>query len=329
MTIDVELILDDPRLVGWRPVKRCFVEATVRCSVEAIQEREAGKGVLDARALKSVSVRTVRAEGSASSGIFVLDYERDVSPDLRDLSGAMDYAQSVATGGSGDTILLGIERLPTAPEENRVFQARHFSHDGGPGFSRDDLYDAAALEKLLYLIETGTTDVRDADVSFLARMAGYPTISQRATVPMLQRVALRAAQLAYLLGRTMREGEIAVAHGATAKTGKKARAAAKSNGDRRGEIATAEKETWYREFLKPLQDKVIKENALRKDPLSLDHVLDLAIQTWPQHGFGTQKVMPERSTLKAAIDWGRQQKPPLFVRPPASPGRRKGPVQRR
>ena len=319
MTGKVELRLDDPRLQGWRPVTRHFVAVDLHCSVMAIQDHEAGKGVLDARPLKTVTVRT---ENPTIRGFFVLDYERDLG--LGDLGDAMDYARRVATDEPDQSIRLGVERLPQAPDENRVHQGRHFSADGGPGFSREELYAAAALEKCLYLFETGMTDVRDVGDSILAQVRGEPSVSQPATVPMLQRAALRAAQLAYQLGRITREGEIAAAHEVQADTGSKVLENVRVAGERRGENLRETANAWRTEFLNWLQDEVNKANASLPSPMTLDGVLDLAIQNWPKDGCGTQKVLPPRSTLKAAIDWGRKQQPPLFVRPSAPKGRRKG-----
>jgi hypothetical protein len=253
-----------------------------------------------------VEYRLAYIEVDQGDGMFTSEeapllFERETAFDLRELPDAFEYAAQVmrtANYGHAGAAFWG------------DLYTRKYSDGGGPGLSAKDLGVVHRLELDLKRLKEALGALRIA-------------ADDRET---LADIFERLAAGAYSLGRVLRESELQVFEPA-ARRGGRVGDGARAGGKKTGSINTDLAVGWRKPFLAWLQEKVNTANAEGSSPLSGDAVLELAASSWPAAGFAHQQVRPERSTLKAAIEWGSRQRPSLFDRPSAARGRKKSTPQ--
>jgi len=297
------LQLEDSRLTGWRPWRPYLVPVAWELRVERVVERPEG-GTFDNR--DRLLVYTEVRDGPGGSWTLgpMFDYVRQTAHELPMLDDALGY---VARALGSSEILPAVETL------------RDRAEGGGADAKRTDMPGVAmSLNELLLAgyLQRHLTTLLDAEVE--ARASGTAQVEWRALAS-----GRAAAELAYELGRVVREAELKAAHERAADAGAKVGQGAVKGGQKRGAAQTKDAEAWRTPFLHWLQPEIDAANADLSEPMTFEAVINFAERNWPSEGFATQKAKPERSTLATAIRWGPAQNPPLFTRAPAKRGKRK------
>lgn len=306
MTERIELVVDDERLKGWRPIRRYLVPATWRWRVREVSKVRDNGGLFDGRRRMWVWFDIAEGEGQFEPSFPPYEFEPDQRPDLREIGDALAYIEQAAELPEGDTLRAflksqEIERADEDPHEKR------FSKDGGPLLSLEDLGLAGLLDHHWRSLWAALPD--SAKDQWEVR-----TLCMTAEVAIAQ---------AYRIGRIVREAELKAEFEPNAMIGEPVKAGAKRGGELRGEQITADAEAWRGEFCKWATGKAKELERLHGQAVSLAVLLTHLESAWPYKGFKGQTVKPERTTLETALEWGRKQKPPVFTKAAAPRGRKK------